>query len=108
MKTTTLLFAILTLSTSAFCADKCQSEVYKDFLEATEDYDFHTLDDVGTLHGAQVKSFKSFGKTVKLGYGFPVLSYQGTNEYMSGYGVLEIIVNPTTCKTLDMVEVYTE
>jgi len=110
MKTATMIMTLLstTLLSSAFAADKCQKEVYANFLTSTAEYDYHTLSDTGTKYEAGVESFKSYGVTVELGYDIPVISYQASNEYMSGYGAYEIIVNPVTCKILDMVVVYSE
>ena len=110
MKTTTMIMTLLstTLLSSAFAADKCQKEVYANFITDTSEYDYHTLSDVGTKYEAGIASFETYGVTVKLRYDMPVLSYQASNEFMSGYGAYEIIVNPISCKILDMVVVYSE
>lgn len=104
-----LIFGLFaSLSFSALAADKCQSEVFSEFLAATTEYDYHTVADSGVLYPAGSPGFESYGRYVELGYDKDVLAYHASNEYMSGYGAYEIIVDPATCSIIKMQEVYAE
>jgi len=106
MKTIMIILS-LTFAFSAFAKD-CEKQVLKQFIEASQDYDYHSLSNKPVLHPAGEEGFESYGRYVELGYDFDVVSYTGSNEYMSGYGAYELIVNPKTCEIIKMQEVYAE
>ena len=101
MKTISLIFLFLfSISTMA---QTCQEKVSDEFLIATSNYENHHVSEDFTVYPAGTESFESYGKTVKLGYDFDVISFQASNEYWSGYGAYEIIVNPKDCEVLKMI-----
>jgi hypothetical protein len=97
----------LLLSSVAF-GKSCEEPVLKDYINALEANDYHHL--TGQVFNFQKleKSFTYYGKQVELGYDFDVTVFIAASEFMSGYGLEAVVVDPATCKTLKMVNVYTE
>lgn len=86
----------------------CQERVIQDYIAATPGYEYHSLSNEVMRILKNEKSFTAYGKKFEIDYAFDVEVYFGSNEYMSGYGVDALIVEPTTCETLKIVNVYTE
>jgi hypothetical protein len=106
MKSIIVLVSLL-LSSVSFAQD-CKDLVFEKFLAETEEYDYHTISDKFETYQAGTEGFESYGQYVELGYDFDVISYHASNEYMSGYGAYEIIVEPKTCEVLKIENVYAE
>lgn len=97
----------LILSTAAF-ANTCEEQVLTDYTKALAANDYHHL--IGEVMNFKKfeKSFISYGTKVELGFDLDVAVYLAASEFMGGYGVEAIVVDPATCKTLKMVNVYAE
>lgn len=97
----------LLLSTVAF-GKSCEEQVLKDYINAFEGNDYHHL--TGQVFNFQKleKAFTYYGTQVELGYEMDVAVYIAASEFMGGYGLEAVVVDPATCKTLKMVNVYTE
>lgn len=106
MKALTLAVTLM-ISGLAF-ANNCEDKVLADYIKAVPQNEFHHLTgEVIKLLPAQ-KSFKAYGVTVVTGFNKATDVYMAASEYMSGYGVEALVVDPETCETLKMENVYTE
>ena len=102
----------LLLLSSVFAISTFASNCFKSadiaFIEATPNYEFHFVSSLYNTYKAHTPSYSSYGTKIDLGYDFDVISYQASNEHWGGLGVYEIVVNPTSCQVLKIIEVYTE
>jgi len=108
----TALFVLL-ISAEAFAKDKCANAVNAYYSEALYQYDYHSIALEGLVIPANTLTFESYGQSIALGYkalgyDFDVLVYEASSEYMGGYGVDAIFVNPSNCEVLKMINVYEE
>ena len=103
------LFLALTLSISGFAlAKNCEDKVLADYIKAVPQNEYHHLTgEVMKLAPGQ-KSFKAYGVTVVTGFNKAMDVYMAASEYMSGYGVEALVVDPETCETIKMENVYSE
>ena len=97
----------LILSTVAF-GKSCEEQVLKDYINAFEANENHHLTGEVFDFKKLEKAFTYYGTQVELGYDIDVTVYIGASEFMGGYGLEAVVVDPTTCKTLKMANVYAE
>ena len=97
----------LILSTVAF-GKSCEEQVLKDYINAFEANEYHHLTGEVFNFKKLEKAFTYYGTQVELGYDVDVTVYIAASEFMGGYGLEAVVIDPTICKTLKMVNVYAE
>ena len=102
-----ILVLSLILSTVAF-GKSCEEQVLKDYISAFEANEHHHLTGEVFNFKKLEKAFTYYGTKVELGYDVDVTVYIAASEFMGGYGLEAVVVDPTSCKTLKMVNVYAE
>lgn len=97
----------LIISSVAF-GKTCEEQALKDYISAFEGNDYHHL--TGQVFHFQKleKAFTYYGTQVELGFDVDVTVFIAGSEFMGGYGLDAIVVDPATCKTLKTSSVYTE
>lgn len=106
MKAITLIF--LFLFSIGTMAQTCHDKVTEKFLTETNNYENHHVGEDFKVYPAGTVGYKSFDTVIELGYDFDVISFGASNEFWSGYGAYEIIVEPNKCEVLKIIEVYSE
>lgn len=103
-----LTLALTLMISGVALAQNCEEKVLADYIKAVPQNEFHHLTgEVIRLKAAQ-KSFTAYGVTVETGFNKATDVYLAASEYMAGYGVEALVVDPATCETLKMENVYTE
>ena len=103
-----LLLVLSLFSFSAMASEVCADKVLNDYMKAVPANEQHALTgEVLKLEKGE-KSFKAYGVVVEVNYNFATEVYFASSEYMGGYGVEALVVDPRNCETLKMENVYTE
>lgn len=97
----------LIISSVAF-GKTCEEQALKDYINAFEGNEYHHLTGQVFNFKKLEKGFTYYGTQVELGFDVDVTVFIAGSEFMGGYGLEAIVVDPTTCKTLKMTTVYTE
>lgn len=104
MKFVAIISTFMLLTTSAFaCYDQAFS-FYNQEMTARHHQDIHVHKDAVQLVAGEV--YEMYG--VKFEYDQNVMIYEGSSEFMSGFGVEAIVLEPNTCRLIEMVQVYSE
>lgn len=102
------LLVLSLFSFSAMAVQACEDKVLNDYIKAVPANEYHALTgEVLKVQKGQ-KSFKAYGVTVEVNFNFDIEVYMASSEYMGGYGVEALVVDPRTCETLKMENVYSE
>jgi hypothetical protein len=102
-----ILSLSLMVSAAAF-GNNCDQKVLQDYIKNVQSNEFHSLSNEVIAVKKNEKSITAYGLEVALNYKHDVVVYFGSSEYMGGYGVEALVVDPATCETLKMENVYTE
>jgi len=99
-----ILAVALISSTSAFaCLDQAV-RVFGQEMQARRHENIHVYPQSTKVPAGQ--TFETYGTVFS--YDFDVEIFEGTSEFMSGFGVEAIVMDPKDCSLIDLVQVYAE
>lgn len=102
------ILALSLVASTSILASECEQKVLQDYMKNVSSNEFHSLSNEVLSIKKNQKSFEAYGVEVALNYNHDVEVYFGSSEYMGGYGVEALVVDPATCETLKIENVYTE
>ena len=99
-----IFISLITLSASVHACFEQASQVYEQEMRARRHDQIHVYPQGKTvLAGDQ---FETYGTIFS--YDQDVVIFEGTSEFMSGFGVEAIVMNAKDCSFIEMVQVYAE
>ncbi len=104
MKFFAIISLLMTFSTTSFACFDQAFALYNEEMSSRRHQDIHVYHEAVRLKAGDVHDMYR----VKFFYDEDVLIYEGSSEFMSGYGVEAIVMEPTSCKFIEMVQVYVE
>ena len=104
MKSLLLVLSSLLFSTNLMACYSQALSVYTSAMNERRHDNIHVYKEAVQLNAGQ--SYETYG--VVFEYEQDVLIFEGSSEFMSGFGVEAIVLEPNTCRLIEMVQVYAE
>lgn len=104
MKSALLLLSSLLFSTNVLACYSQAVSIYTETMNERRHDNIHVYKEAVQLKSGQ--SYETYG--VVFEYEQDVLIFEGSSEFMSGFGVEAIVLEPNTCRLIEMVQVYAE
>lgn len=104
MKSLLVLISSILFSANAVACYSQAVSVYTQAMNERRHDNIHVYNEAVQLKAGQ--SYDSYG--VIFEYEQDVLIFEGSSEFMSGFGVEAIVLEPNTCRLIEMVQVYAE
>lgn len=102
------LFSLVVLFSSSVVLANCEEKVLDQYIKLTPAQEFHHLTQEAIKIKPRQRSLVLYGEIIELNFNNSMEVYVAGSEYMSGYGVEALIVDPKTCKVVRMENIYRE